>query len=85
MCDKRETNSKDEDNESCTTEEETCSEDEDDDNRITIRAKWSLDGCASVDEIIERLHQNIAYFQKVKEEGWELEDPICFIVAALSS
>jgi hypothetical protein len=64
-----------------TTEEEeetvsdTVSVEEDEDVEI-IRAKWILDGCATIADIIERLKAEIEHYTKLKEEGWELTQPV---------
>ena len=49
-------------------------ESEDDD--VIIRSKWALDGCATLDEVIARLGNVVAYYEKLKEDGWELTAPI---------
>ena len=58
----------------CQTPQETPdSTDEDEwENTVTIRAKWSYDGAKTIDEIIERLHEQIEHFTQMKAEGWEL-------------
>ena len=61
--------------ESEVTEEELEPEEEEEEPYI-IRAKWSLDGCATIDEIIERLKQQIEDYKRLKEEGWELKEKI---------
>lgn len=45
-------------------------------NTETIRAKWMYDGCETIDEIIIRLHEEIAKFLSLKSQGWELIDKI---------
>ena len=57
-----------------TTDEEES--DFDDENHMTIRAKWMLDSCETIDDIVERLHYEIANFLRLKEEGWELTSSI---------
>lgn len=49
---------------------------DDDEHQKVVRFKWMGDGCASVDQIIERLHQEISYYTQLKYEGWELRGPI---------
>jgi hypothetical protein len=44
----------------------------DDENHMTIRAKWILDGCKNLDEIIQRLEDEISYYKELKERGWQL-------------
>lgn len=41
-----------------------------------IRAKWLYDDCASLDEIIERLKQEIEHIKQLQRDGWELVDPV---------
>lgn len=48
----------------------------DDENLMTMRAKWSLDDCATLDEVVEQLQHLIEYYKTLKNEGWELESPI---------
>jgi hypothetical protein len=65
------------------TEEETesteISESEydfDDENRTIVRAKWIYDGAENIDQMIERLYARIEILQQMKEEGWEVEEPV---------
>ena len=39
---------------------------------LTIRAKWSLDGCNSISEIVARLESQKQYYLKLQQEGWEV-------------
>ena len=48
----------------------------DDANRMIIRAKWTMDSAKTVDECIERLQGFIKYLSELKEEGWELDNPV---------
>lgn len=73
MCQEK-VNTTDTESDSCSEHEEY--EEEDEDNSVIIRAKWSLDGCSTIDEIIERLKQQIEEYKKLKEDGWELRDKI---------
>ena len=41
-----------------------------------IRAKWMWDGCSNLDEVIQRLHEQIEYIKKLKDKGWVLINPI---------
>ena len=59
-----------------TEEDDAISSDWDDENHMTVRAKWILDSCASIDDIIERLRQEIRYYESLKQTGWELTAPI---------
>lgn len=51
-------------------------DDWDDENRTILRSKWNLDGCSNLDEVVERTHELIEYYKKLKTDGWELEGPI---------
>lgn len=78
MCqEKTHTHAEDTETESEVTEEELEREEEEEEEEpYIIRAKWSLDGCATIDEIIERLKQQIEEYKQLKEEGWELKEKI---------
>lgn len=41
-----------------------------------IRAKWTLDGCASIDAILLRLDKLKAMYTRMKEDGWEITQPV---------
>lgn len=49
---------------------------EEEDENICIRAKWTIDDAKTIDEAIDKLNDFIAYLKSLKEEGWELRDPI---------
>lgn len=57
-------------------EGEVFEEDEGINDDVIIRAKWSLDGCSTIDEIIDRLKEQIESYKQLKEEGWELREKI---------
>lgn len=60
-----------------TTEQgEDDESDWDPENNITIRAKWTMDSAKTLDECIERLQNYIKYLAELKEEGWELINPV---------
>lgn len=42
----------------------------------TYRAKWLLDNCTSMIDMIDRLHQEADRLSKLQSEGWKLEDEI---------
>ncbi|KAI7843499.1 hypothetical protein COHA_002742 [Chlorella ohadii] len=42
----------------------------------SIRAKWMLDGCTTLEECRQRLRERIEWLQRLEDEGWELEDPV---------
>ena len=46
------------------------------DNTETIRAKWMLDGCRTLDEVCERLQEQIWAFRRMQAAGWELTHEI---------
>lgn len=46
------------------------------DSRLLVRAKWTLDGAASIDQIIEKLRNEIRYYETLRESGWELVQAI---------
>lgn len=48
----------------------------DDENSSIIRAKWIFDGAETLDDVIECLKQEIEHIKKLKEEGWELTQPV---------
>lgn len=43
---------------------------------VIIRAKWMLDDCLTLDEVLLRLEDQIEYFKTLKSEGWELREKI---------
>lgn len=60
-----------------TDEDEVFEEEEEEEHiedDVIIRAKWILDGCSSIDEIIERLKGEIEHYKQLKEDGWELRE-----------
>lgn len=40
------------------------------------RAKWLLDKCKSITDMIEKLHQEADRLVTLRSEGWELDDEI---------
>ncbi|DBA77757.1 TPA: hypothetical protein ACH3X2_008447 [Trebouxia sp. C0005] len=42
----------------------------------TYRAKWLLDNCTSIADMIDRLHQEADRLAKLQSDGWKLEDEI---------
>jgi hypothetical protein len=63
------------DNSDDSADDHTDSECESEEN-ICIRAKWTIDDAKTIDEAIEKLHGFIEYLKSLKEEGYELRDPI---------
>ena len=57
----------------------TTKVDDDDDDGSShnlIRGKWMLDGCRTLDDVVERLGKEIQYIQQLKDDGWELSTTI---------
>jgi hypothetical protein len=48
----------------------------DDKEERVVRAKWTMDGSETMDEMAEKLEQKAEYIRDLKEEGWELEDSV---------
>ncbi len=53
-----------------------------------LRGKWIYDGCNSIDDMIQRLHEEITLLEDLKREGWYLVDEVendyaCFRVAEI--
>lgn len=42
----------------------------------TYRAKWLLDNCTSIADMIDRLHEEAGRLAKLQSDGWKLEDEI---------
>lgn len=57
-------------------EDSETEEEENEEEEVCIRAKWTIDDAKTIDEAIEKLNDFIAYLRSLKEEGWELRDPI---------
>ena len=51
---------------------------EDLDNRpeILIRAKWTIDGCGTLEEAAKRLEAEAAWYRKLAADGWELDQEV---------
>lgn len=64
----------DEDQETETQDKNTDTEEEEEE--VCIRAKWTIDDAKTIDEAIEKLNGFIEYLKSLKEEGWELREPI---------
>ncbi|KAG1670987.1 hypothetical protein FOA52_014377 [Chlamydomonas sp. UWO 241] len=43
---------------------------------VCIRAKWTLDGCNTLDECIERLKKTKAWYRSLQDDGYKLRDTI---------
>ncbi len=52
---------------------DTRVEDVDMENTLTVRAKWILDGASTIDEIIDKLENEIKYYRGLKADGWEVD------------
>jgi len=74
---RRENEDKDQDTESDpeTFTESEPSEEEEEEN-ICIRAKWSMDDASTIDEAVIKLNEFIEYLKSLKNDGWELREPI---------
>jgi hypothetical protein len=66
MCNSKSSNASDSDSDS----------EEYDANVEYIRAKWTYDGARNLNEIIDKLNDQIEYIKKLKEDGWELIAPV---------
>ena len=51
-------------------------DDSDNDALVPIRAKWMLDGCQTLDQVIERLQVQIVAMQQLKRDGYDLSAPV---------
>jgi hypothetical protein len=49
---------------------------ESEEENMIIRAKWTIDGAATIDEAIEKLNDFIEHLRALKVEGWALREPI---------
>jgi hypothetical protein len=49
---------------------------EDDENTIGIRFKWLADSAETIDDIIGFLQNEIDWYKKLQQEGWELCGPV---------
>jgi hypothetical protein len=61
------------DNEETPTSETPTEEEEEE---VIIRAKWIMDGAKTIDEAVHKIKGFIVYLESLKEEGWELRQPI---------
>jgi hypothetical protein len=59
-----------------TNSEETNGSDYDEDNNMTLRAKWMLDGCRTLYEVVQRLQEEVEYIKQLHQDGWELTSAI---------
>lgn len=37
-----------------------------------VRGKWIYDGCASIEEMVERLQQQMEHLKTLQDEGWSV-------------
>ena len=51
--------------------EDSFSSDEEEDEEM-IRAKWMLDGCCTLDEVVQALRSKIREVEEARRQGWEL-------------
>jgi hypothetical protein len=64
------------DDEFVAEEEGDLGSDEEDGNHSIVRAKWSIDGCATLEECAQRMESMAASYRRMKAEGWELRGPV---------
>ena len=57
-------------------EEDEDNESYDSEDNVPIRAKWQMDGATTLDEAIVKLQNFIEHIKSLKNDGWELVDPI---------
>jgi RecJ-like exonuclease len=57
-------------------EDESLDHKDEDEEEIIIRAKWVMDGAATLDEAIQKLNEYSNYLEELKNQGYELCDPI---------
>ena len=50
--------------------------DYDEENNMTLRAKWMLDGCRTLYEVVKRLEEEVDYIKELSKDGWELTGAI---------
>lgn len=76
--DGREGDSDDDDVDDSSSSSDSDSEEEDAviENRLIVRAKWTLDGARNIADIIEKLHREILYYDHLRREGWDLVQPV---------
>lgn len=51
-------------------------EEHENDENLMIPSKILLDGCASMQHIIDRVRKYLEYFFKIQRDGWELAKSI---------
>lgn len=49
---------------------------DDDDMPHIIRAKWTMDDAATLDQCVERLYAYAEHLKELKRQGWELINPV---------
>jgi uncharacterized protein (UPF0335 family) len=42
----------------------------------TLRAKWTMDGAATLSEAAEKLRSFADYVESLEPEGWQLTEPV---------
>ena len=57
-------------------EESDSEPDFDPERESVIRAKWQLDGCKTLAEVVRRLHDVATHYEHMRREGWELTGPV---------
>lgn len=57
-------------------EDDLMEDGDDDDNTIGIRFKWLADNAETIDDIMACLQREMLWYQRMKQEGWELIGPV---------
>ena len=47
-----------------------------DDGNSIIRGKWCLDGCRTLQEVIDKLRRDAAAYEELRDAGWELTQQV---------
>lgn len=60
----------------CTCEICECGSEHDTDHIVedckVVRGKWMYDGCSSIEEMIQRLREQIEHLKSLQDEGWNV-------------
>lgn len=43
---------------------------------LVLRGKWCIDGCGSLQEVIDKLRRDAAGYEALRDDGWELTGPV---------
>lgn len=58
------------------SDSESEEEEEEEEEHVIVRAKWTIDDAANLDECVEKLEAFIDYLKSLKAMGWELRQPV---------